>query len=142
MVALALSQGRPGGPIAAVIGSALAMVGVGAATVPGMGAVGIGIATTAGAVVNVAMLSLHTEAEMRHAAGPVALSLAIGTAAAAAGYLAPLSDTWLGLIAALVIVTAVWSGLAFGLMRPLLRDAWRLVRPLLPPRLLPAAWQP
>lgn len=142
MVALALSQGRPGGPIAAVIGSAVAMVGVSAATVPSMGAVGIGLATTAGAAVNAAMLGRHTEAEMRRAAGPVALSLAIGAAATAVGYLAPLPDSWLGLIARLAIVAAAWAGLALWLMRPLLRDALRLARPLLPPRLLPATWRP
>jgi len=142
MVALALSQGRPGGPIAAVIGSAVAMVAVSAATVPGLGAVGIGIATTAGAAVNAAMLARHTEAEMRRAAGPVALSLAIGAAATAAGYLTPLPDTWLGLIACIAIVAAVWAALALWLMRPPLRDAWRLARPLLPPRLLPATWRP
>jgi O-antigen/teichoic acid export membrane protein len=142
MVALALSQGRPGGPIAAVIGSALAMIGVSAATVPGMGAVGIGIATTAGAVVNAAMLARHTEPAMRRAAGSVALSLAVGTVAAAAGYLAPLPDSWLGLVGQIVIVAAVWIALGLGLMRPLLGDAWRLARPLLPPRLLPATWRP
>lgn len=142
MVALALSQGRPGGPIAAVIGSAVAMVGVSAATVPSMGTVGIGLATTAGAAVNAAMLARHTEAEMRRAGGPVALSLAIGAVATAAGYLTPLPDTWLGLIACIAIVAAVWVALALWLMRPLLRDAWRLARPLLPPRLLPATWRP
>lgn len=142
MVALALSQGRPSGPIAAVIGSAVAMVAVSAATVPGLGAVGIGLATTAGAAVNAAMLARHTEAAMRRAAGPVALSLAIGTAAAAVGYLAPLPDSWLGLVGRLAVVAVVWFTLALWLMRPLLRDAMRLARPLLPPRLLPATWRP
>lgn len=142
MVALALSQGRPNGPIAAVIGSAVALAGICAATVPGLGAVGIGIATTAGALANAAILGLQTEPEVRRAAGSVALSLAIGVTAAAIGYLTPLPDNWVGLLASLCLIAAVWTALALLLMRPLLRVAMRLALPMLPGRLLPAAWRP
>jgi O-antigen/teichoic acid export membrane protein len=142
MVGLALSQGRPGGPIAAVVGSAIAMAVVGLATVPSLGATGVGIATTVSVVVNAAMLGLHTEREMRAAAAPVARALAIGAIAAGAGYLAPLPEDWLGLIGRLGLVTAVWSGLGLWLMQPDLRAALRIARPMLPPRLRSLASRP
>jgi O-antigen/teichoic acid export membrane protein len=142
MVGLALSQGRPGGPIAAVVGSAIAMAVVGLAAVPSLGATGVGIATTVSVVVNAAILGLHTEGEMRAAVAPVARALAIGALAAGAGYLAPLPEDWLGLIARLGLVTAVWSGLGLWLMRPDLRAAMRIARPMVPPRLRSLASRP
>lgn len=142
MVGLALSQGRPGGPIAAVVGSAIAIAAVGLAAVPSLGAAGVGLATTVSVVVNAAMLALHTEREMRAAAVPVARALAIGALAAGAGYLAPLPEDWLGLAARLGLVTAVWSGLGLWLMRADLRAALRIARPMVPPRLRGLAWGP
>jgi lipopolysaccharide exporter len=135
MVGLALSQGRPGGPIAAVIGSAIAMGAVCLAAVPSLDAAGVGIATTVSAVVNAALLALHTERDMRAAAPSVAKALAIGALAAAAGYLAPLPETVPGLLARIALTAAVWAGLGLWLMRSDLRDAVRIARPMLPPRL-------
>jgi PST family polysaccharide transporter len=142
MVGLALSQGRPGGPIAAVIGSAIVMAAVSLAAVPDLGAAGVGIATTVSAVVNAAMLALHTEREMRAAVAPVIRALAIGALAAGLGYLAPLPEDWLGLLARLGLVTAVWSSLGLWLMRSDLRAALRIARPMVPPRLRSLAWRP
>lgn len=142
MVGLALSQGRPGGPIAAVAGSAIAMAAVGLATVPSLGAAGVGIASTASAAVNAAMLGLHTEREMKAAAAPVARALAIGALAAGVGYLTPLPEDWLGLGARLGLVTIVWSALGLWLMRSDLRAALRIARPMMPPRLRSLAWRP
>jgi lipopolysaccharide exporter len=135
MVGLALSQGRPGGPIVAVIGSAAALIGVGIALVPPLDAAGVGLAATAGATLNAAMLAAHTEREMRGAVAPVAQALAIGLVAAAAGYLAPLPETVLGLVARIAISAGVWTGLGVWLMRPVLQDALRVARPMLPPQL-------
>jgi peptidoglycan biosynthesis protein MviN/MurJ (putative lipid II flippase) len=135
MVGLALSQGRPGGPIVAVIGSAAAMIGVGIALVPPLDAAGVGLAASAGAALNAAMLAAHTEREMRSAVAPVAQALAIGLVAAAAGYLAPLPETALGLVERIAISAAAWTALGVWSMRPVLRDALRVARPMLPPRL-------
>jgi O-antigen/teichoic acid export membrane protein len=142
MVGLALSQGRPGGPIAAVVGSAIAIALVGLATVPGLGATGVGIATTVSACVNASMLALHTEREMRAAAAPVAKALAIGALATGVGYLVPLPEDWLGLVARLALVTAAWSSLGMWLMRPDLLAALRIARPMVPPRLRSLASRP
>jgi O-antigen/teichoic acid export membrane protein len=131
-VALALAQGRPGVPIAAVAGSAIAMAAVGLATVPELGAAGVGMAMTAGAGVNAAMLAQRAEREMQSATSSVAKALAIGVIAAALGYLAPLPETWLGLAIRIVLVTSVWASLGLWIMRASLLDALRLVRPLIP----------
>jgi hypothetical protein len=88
------------------------------------------------------MLGLHTEREMRVAAAPVARALAIGALAAGVGYLIPLPEDWLGLIARLGLVTAVWSGLGLWLMRPDLGAALRIARPMVPPRLRSLASRP
>lgn len=132
MVGLALSQGRPGGPIAAVAGSAMAMTGVCVATVPPLGTTGVGLALTVSAGVSVAMLGLHTELEIRDAVSAVARALAIGSISAAAGYLVPLPETWLGLAARLGLIAAIWTGLAVWLMRPDLSAALRIARPMMP----------
>ena len=135
MVGLALSQGRPNGPIVAVTASALAMIGFAALAVPALDAAGVGLAMTIGAVVNVAVLAVYTERAMRSAIGPVAWALAIGAIAVAVGYLPPLPETLLGLAARLVLVTTVWTSLALWLMRPVLLDALRVARPIVPPQL-------
>lgn len=130
MVGLALSEGQPGKPIVAVLASALAM-GAGILAIPALGEVAVGVALSAGALVSVAVLGFHADQEMRAAFPPLAMALAIGSAAAAAGYLAPLPDTWIGLAAQLALTGGLWAGLGMAAMRPdllaALRIAWRMV---------------
>jgi O-antigen/teichoic acid export membrane protein len=143
MVGLALSQGRPNGPIAAVAASALAMLGFGAIAVPALDSAGVGLAMTIGAAVNVAVLAVHTERATRSATGQVVWALVIGAIAVAAGYLPPLPETLLGLAARIALVAAAWTGLALWLMRPVLTDALQVAQPMVPPRLRRlATWRP
>jgi O-antigen/teichoic acid export membrane protein len=136
MVGLALSEGRPRGPIVAVACSAVAMAGGCLAAVPPLGTAGVGIALSVSVMVSVVVLGLHTEAAMRAAAFPVGRALAVGSVAAVAGYLVTLPETWVGLGLRLILIAAVWAGLGAWLMRPELLAALRISRPMLPCRLL------
>ena len=49
-------------------------------------------------------------------------------------YLAPLPETVLGLTARIAISAGAWAALGTWLMRPVLLDALRVARPMLPPR--------
>ena len=143
MVGLALAQGRPRGPIVAIVLSAATMAGACLALVPPLGATGVGIAITAGAVVNLVVLGWHAEAAMRQAARPLSLALLIGGVAAACGYLVALPETGVGLALRLLLVAAIWTGLALWLMRPTLLEALRLAWPIVPPRLRRLSpWRP
>jgi O-antigen/teichoic acid export membrane protein len=135
MVGLALSEGRPRGPIVAVACSTIAMVGACLLAVPPLDAAGVGIALSLSAAVSVAVLSLHADREMRDAALPLGRALAIAAVATAAGYLVPLPETWLGLTLRIGLTGAVWAGLGASLMRPELLAALRIARPMVPPRL-------
>jgi PST family polysaccharide transporter len=132
MVGLALSEGHSRGPIVAVACSAIAMAAACLAAVPPLGTAGVGIALSLSAAVSVVVLSLHADAAMRDAALPVGRALAIGSLAAAAGYLVPLGETWIGLALRLGIAGTVWAGLGALLMRPELLASWRIARPMLP----------
>jgi O-antigen/teichoic acid export membrane protein len=132
MIGLALSEGRPEAPIAAVVGSAIAMVAICLAAVPAWDTTGVGIAMSVGSLVSVAILGFRADGEMRTAAPPLARALLVGCAAAAAGYLAPLADTWVGLALAAVIVATAWAGLAMLTIRAELLVALRIARPMLP----------
>ncbi len=134
MVGLALSEGRPEAPIAAVVFSTVAMVAVCVATVPAWGTTGVGIAMSAGSLVSVAILGFRADEEMRAAVPALVRALIVGSVAAAVGYLAPLGDTWLGLALAAGLVAAIWAGLALLTMRTELLAALRIARPMLPAR--------
>lgn len=142
MVGLALAQGRPGGPLLAVLGSAVAMGATVALAVPDLGAAGVGLATTAGALVNLTMLAVHTEPEMRRCAGSTAKALAVSSLAAALAYLVPLPETVPGLAARIALGAGAWATLGLFLMRTDLRAAFRIARPLLPARLSRLAGRP
>ena len=131
MIGLALSEGRPGAPIAAVLSSTIAMAALCLAAVPAWGTTGVGIAMSAGSLVSVTILGFRADREMRVAAPPLARALLVGCVAAAAGYLAPLADTWIGLALGGVIVATVWGGLAILAMRAELLAAIRIARPML-----------
>jgi O-antigen/teichoic acid export membrane protein len=132
MIGLALSEGRPEAPIAAIVCSTIAMAGLCLAAVPTLGTTGVGIAMSAGSLVSVVILGLHADEEMRAAVPPLAWALITGSAAAAAGYLAPLADTWIGLLLTAGLVLAVWACLAILAMRAELLAALRIARPMLP----------
>jgi lipopolysaccharide exporter len=132
MIGLALSKGRPDAPIAAVVGSAIAMVAICLAAVPAWDTTGVGIAMSVGSLVSVAILGFRADGEMRAAAAPLTWALSIGSAAAAAGYVAPFADTWIGLLLTAGLVAAIWAGLALLTMRAELLAALRIARPMLP----------
>jgi O-antigen/teichoic acid export membrane protein len=133
MVSLALSQERAETPIVAVAASALVMGVTLAAGLTPLGSAAVGIALSAGTIAAVAVLSLDAERAMRASLVPVGRALAIGALAAAAGYLAPLPETWLGLIGRLGLVATVWACLATWLARADLRAAMRIARPMFRP---------
>jgi PST family polysaccharide transporter len=135
MIALELSEGRPSVPIAAVLGSALAMALIAVATVPSLDSTGVGLAMSGSALVSLFVLGIRVEPEMRAAAWPLIRALAISALAAAGGYLAPLGDDLAGLIAQLLLIAGIWTALAALAMRMELRSALRIARPMLPGRL-------
>jgi hypothetical protein len=135
MIALELSEGRPNVPIAAVLSSALAMGLIAVAAIPSLDSTGVGLAMSGSALVSLVVLGFRVEPEMRAAAPALIRALAIGSLAAAAGYLAPLGDDLAGLIAQLLLIAGIWTVMAGLAMRTDLRSALRIARPMLPGRL-------
>ncbi len=135
MVSLALSEGRPGVPVAAVLCSAPALAIVAILAVPSLGTTGVGLAMSASALVSLVVLGLRAEPEIRAAASPLIRALAVGSLAAAAGYLAPFGDDLAGLVGKLALVGCIWTALATLTMRAELRAALRIAKPMLTARL-------
>ena len=135
MIALELSEGRPNVPIAAVLSSALAMALIAVAAVPSLNSTGVGLAMSGSALVSLVVLGIWVEPEMRAATPALIRALAIGSLAAAAGYLAPLGDDLLGLVSQLLLIAAIWTALAALAMRADLQPALQIPRPMLPGRL-------
>ncbi len=134
-IALALSEGRPNLPIAAVLASAAAMGLIAVLAVPSLDSTGVGLAMSGSALVSLAVLGVGAEPEMRVAGPPLLRAFAIGALAAIAGYVAPFGDDLLGLVSQLLLIAAIWTALAALAMREELRSALRIARPLLPGRL-------
>lgn len=131
MVGLALAGGQSRGPIASVCVSALAM-GACLALVDPLGSAAAGIGLTAGAIAGVAVLALYAGAEMREAGPAIGRALAVGALAAAAGYLAPLPETAVGLALRVSLVAGIWTCLSLAAMRADTLDALRTARSVLP----------
>jgi peptidoglycan biosynthesis protein MviN/MurJ (putative lipid II flippase) len=135
MIALALSEGRPGVPVVAVVSSALVMAIVAILAVPPLESTGVGLAMSASALVSLAVLGFQAEPEIRAAASPLIRALAVGSLAGAAGYLAPFGDDLAGLALKLALIGGIWTALAALSMRAELQAALRIVKPMLTTRL-------
>lgn len=128
MVSLAFAEGRPGAPIASVLGSAAAIALASSLALTAIGSAWVGIAMLASALAATAILAAGADRPMQRALGPIGRGLAIGILAAAAGYLLPVADDLAGLAARLAVTAAIWLALQALLAREELRGAAGLAR--------------
>ena len=133
MTGLAFAEGRPGTPIVSVLASALA-IGVATVVVVGpLASAGVGIAMLASSLVAAAVLAAGSNRIVRRALGPVGLHLGIAAIAAAIGYLLPVGDDLIALVAKLATTAGMWLVLEVLLARSELLEAVRLARAVLAP---------
>jgi O-antigen/teichoic acid export membrane protein len=129
---LFLAEGRPNAPVVAVVAEVVSGFLLAAVLIGSLGAVGVGIAMSAGALASAAILVTTTDPTVRRGAVSVAGAAAIAFLATAAGLLLPVPDDVFGLLASLLAAGVAWLALAAIFARAELSRAIGMIGAVMP----------
>lgn len=132
MVGYALAEEAVGSIIAAAVFETLLACALAVALTASLGETGVGLAITISSLAGMIVLAVRTHPTIRRSLFALAKMSLISGLAVLATQLAGLDDDMRGLLAALVIVVAVWLSLQLLFFRSAMRSLLQFVRPLLP----------